>query len=132
MYQTLLHCIETTPECFYLIILSNMEVDTFHRLTELWQTGVGTELLLFTDNIAPRGAAVPDILLLLLLLLVLLLVPRDSELLLRCEDVAGTVLLTERHLHVADWTLCLGAISEVTAGMPATITTQSGLRKEEH
>ena len=96
-----------------------MKVYTFHRLTELGQAGVGTELLLFTDNIAAWGAAVLDILLLLLLLQVLLLGPRGSDLLLRGEDVAGTVLLTERDLHMTDWTLCLGAISEVTAGMPA-------------
>ena len=107
-----------------------MEVYTFNRLAELWLTGVGTELPILTDNIAVWGSTVLDRsllapLLLLLRLLLLLLLPRGGHLLLRGEDVAGTVLLTERHLEVTHRTLCLGAISEVTAGMSAMILLQS-------
>ena len=46
--------------CFYLIILSYSEVNTFYRLTEVGEAGVGTELLLLTDNITAGGAAVLD------------------------------------------------------------------------
>ena len=105
-----------------------MEVYTFNRLAELWLTGVGTELPILTDNIAVWGSTVLDRSLLaplLLPLLLLLLLPRGSHRLVRGEDVAGTVLLTERHLEVTHRTLCLGAISEVTAGMSAMILLQS-------
>ena len=83
--------------------------------------GVGTELLVLTDNITARRATVTDRHLLLLLL------PREGDLLLRCEDVAGTVLPTQRHLQMTDRTLGLGAVSEVTAGMSASI---SGCQRE--
>ena len=86
--------------------------------------GVGTELLVLTDNITARRTTVPDRHLLLLLLLLL---PREGDLLLRCEDVAGTVLPTQRHLQMTDRTLGLGAVSEVTAGMSAAI---SGCQRE--
>ena len=103
-----------------------MEVYTFNRLAELWLTGVGTELPILTDNIAVWGSTVLDRSLLAPLLLpLLLLLPRGGHRLLRGEDVAGTVLLTERHLEVTHRTLCLGAISEVTAGMSAMILLQS-------
>ena len=98
-----------------------MEVYTFNRLAELWQSGVGTELLLLTDNITAGGAALLD----RFLLASILLLPRESDLELRGEDVAGTVLLTQRHLQVADRTLGFSAVCEVTAGMPATIVIQS-------
>ena len=101
-----------------------MEVNTFDRLAELWLAGVGTELPILTDNIAVWGSTVLDRSLMapfLLLLLLLLLLPRGGHLLVRGEDVAGTVLLTERHLEVTHRTVCLGAISEVTAGMSVTL-----------
>ena len=97
-----------------------MEVYTFDRLAELWLAGVGTELPILTDNIAVWGSTVLDRSLMAPLLLLLLL-PRGGHLLVRGEDVAGTVLLTERHLEVTHRTLCLGAISEVTAGMSVTL-----------
>ena len=100
-----------------------MEVYTFDRLAELWLAGVGTELPILTDNIAVWGSTVLDrsLMALLLHLLLLLLLPRGGHLLVRGEDVAGTVLLTERHLEVTHRTVCLGAISEVTAGMSGTL-----------
>ena len=103
-----------------------MEVYTFNRLAELWQPRVGTELLLLTDNITGRGPTVlyRPLLAPTLLLLLLLLLPGDGDLLVRCEDVAGAVVLTERDLQMADWTLSLGAVSEVTAGVSETIIFQ--------
>ena len=99
-----------------------MEVYTFNRLADLWLASVGTELLLLTDNITGWGSTVLDRPLLApSLLLLLLLLPGGGELLVRCEDVAGTVVLTQWDLQMTDWTLSLGAVSEVTAGMSEII-----------
>ena len=58
-----------------------MEVNTFNRLTELLMTGVCTELLILTDNIAVWGSTVLHRSLLAATLLLLLLLPRERHLL---------------------------------------------------
>ena len=102
--------------------MSNIKVDTLDRLAELWPPCVSTELVSGTDDVAVWGAAVLDgPLLAVLLLLLLPLLPGGLELLVRGEDIAGTIGLTERHLQMTDGTLRVGALCEVAAGVPAVM-----------